>query len=154
MPVWLLPGLRWLFTRWQTYVVIVLAVGAVYAYAEIKARQDATYQEAQQKIKVADEMVKHADAALKDVAAKDQAIASLSQEIERRRKAADAAIAEAQAARQREQQWIAETQRLSRVIAKIEQDRAALKPVTTLQEAQRELQNFGFHPTLYPPARP
>jgi len=143
-----------LFTKWQTWVVIVTAAlliwGGAYLYAEIKARTNATYQEAQQKIKVADEMVKQADAALKDVAAKDRAIAALSKEIETRRKAADTAIAEARAARIREERWIAENQRLAQVLTKIEQDRRLLVPVQTLQEAQREMEKRGYHPVLLP----
>lgn len=150
-------GISWLFTKWQTWVVLVVGAllvwGGAHLYAEIKARHDATYQEAQQKIKVADEMVKQADAALKDVAAKDRAIVALGKEIDQRRKAADTAIAEAKAARVREERWIAENQRLSQVLAKIEQDRRLLVPVQTLQEAQREMEKRGYHPVLLPVVR-
>lgn len=150
-------ALGWLFGKWQTYVALfilgLLIWGGAHVYAEIQARRDATYREAQEKIQAADERMKQADEQLASVAAKDKAIVALSKEIEQRRKAADAAIAEARAARVREERWVAENQRLTQMLTKIEQDRRTLVPVQSLQEAQREMENRGYRPVLLPGTR-
>ncbi len=70
--------------------------------------------------------------------------ARMTQQIAVLRKAANAAVALAQAAEARAAKWQNEAGRLGSVVVALEADRRRLEPVRSLQEAQTEMRRAGY----------
>ena len=138
LPWWLLSALK---SKWLWIGLGVCAVAAV-VYVKVVPWVTTRYLRQQQAANT--EFLKKVEVAEGEIAAKDQAIRNLSLKIHALTRRADAAHAQYLVIARDRERLRATTEGLATKVVQLERERAALKKVESLSEAQRALKKAGW----------